>query len=416
MVILLVFGTGDGGSTPLGTILNFKGNFMENILIVGANTRPVACSLKNIGYNIYSADYFGCQDLKTCVADFRSFLTQKPFLSSGFFSQKFDSEILLEMAKEFVNRADFIICSSGISPLKFPKKKLLGNTDVNNVENKYKLYKHLFKRFEGVFKLPETYLVSDLQDALEIADASDAEKFIIKPIEGSGGMGIQNIDQIDPDAEIHDSILQEIVEGRDVSASVLSTGDEATAILTSEQLIGNNWLGQKESYGYCGNIVPFIEKTSLNTHSNIKHFEEVAAEVVKDLKLIGSNGVDMILKNGEIYVIEVNPRIQGTYEAVEAALGINMGKAHIMACRGELIEIPSPKMFAIKMIVFTRQRSIVGDLNIEGVNDIPARNVIIEEGEPVATVLSSGRILENTIYSAKRIVGRVYQNLKTTTL
>jgi hypothetical protein len=124
----------------------------------------------------------------------------------------------------------------------------------------------------------------------------------------------------------------------------------------------------------------------------------------------------MILKNGEIYVIEVNPRLQGTYEAVEAALGINMGEAHIMACRGELIEIPSPKMFAVKMIVFTKQRSIVGDLNINGVNDIPARNVIIEEGEPVATVLTSDRILENTIYSAKRIVNRVYQNLKITTL
>ena len=68
------------------------------------------------------------------------------------------------------------------------------------------------------------------------------------------------------------------------------------------------------------------------------------------------------------------------------------------------------------MIVFAKQRSIVGDLNIKGVNDIPAQNVIIEEGEPVATVLTSGRILENTIYSAKRIVNRVYQNLKTTTL
>ena len=80
MVILLVFGTGDGGSTPLGTILNFKGNFMENILIVGANTRPIACSLKNIGYNIYSADYFGCLDLKQCVTNFKSVLSQKPFL------------------------------------------------------------------------------------------------------------------------------------------------------------------------------------------------------------------------------------------------------------------------------------------------------------------------------------------------
>ncbi|HEX7467642.1 MAG TPA: carboxylate--amine ligase, partial [Methanobacterium sp.] len=67
---------------------------MENILVVGVNTRPVACSLRNVGYNIYSADYFGCQDLKTCVTDFKSFLTQKPFQTNGFFSQQFNSELL----------------------------------------------------------------------------------------------------------------------------------------------------------------------------------------------------------------------------------------------------------------------------------------------------------------------------------
>jgi uncharacterized protein len=384
---------------------------MENILVVGVNTRPVACSLRNIGYNIYSADYFGCQDLRTCVTDFRSILTQKPFHSNGFFSKQFDSEQLLEMSSDFVDRADLILYSSGISPLDFPKNKLIGNREINSVENKYKLYKHLHKRFEGVFKLPETYLVSDLKDALEIADASDAEKFLIKPVEGSGGLGIENIDQIDHDADIHEAVLQEIVDGHDVSASVLSTGDEASTILTSEQLIGNNCPGQKESYGYCGNIVPFIQKNNFN-NSNTKPFEEIAEEVVLDLNLIGSNGVDLIIKNGEIYVIEVNPRLQGTYEAAEAALGINMGQAHIMACRGDLIDLPSPKMFAIKMIVCAKQRSVVGNLHMEYVNDIPARNVIIEEGEPVATVLTSSKILENTIYSAKSLVNKINQNLR----
>ena len=38
--------------------------------------------------------------------------------------------------------------------------------------------------------------------------------------------------------------------------------------------------------------------------------------------------------------------------------------------------------------------------------------MIIEEGEPVSTVLTSGNILEDTIYSAKRVVNGVYENLK----
>ena len=48
------------------------------------------------------------------------------------------------------------------------------------------------------------------------------------------------------------------------------------------------------------------------------------------------------------------------------------------------------------------------------VNDIPAQNVIIEEGEPIATVLTSDKILEDTVYSAKKIVNDVYRNLTPT--
>jgi predicted ATP-grasp superfamily ATP-dependent carboligase len=387
---------------------------MENILVIGANTRPIVCSLKNIGYNVSSADYFGCFDLKKCVTNFKSILSQKPYSTCGNFSKKFDPEVILNMASEMVDDADFIIYNSGISPSALPKRKLIGNRDINNVENKYKLYKHLKKSLGSGFKLPETYLVTDLEDALEIVDASESEKFLLKPLEGSGGVGIQNIDGIDPDIDIHEAILQEIVDGRDVSASVLSSGDEAITILTSEQLIGNKWLGQSENYGYCGNIVPYIQQNGLKNQLNNEHFEEIAADVVVDLKLIGSNGVDMIIKNGEVYVIEVNPRLQGTYEPAEAALGINIGQAHIMACRGELMEIPTPKNFAAKMIIFAKKRSIVGNLNIKCVNDIPAQNVIIEEGEPIATVLTSDKILEDTVYSAKKIVNDVYRNLTPT--
>ena len=385
---------------------------MENILVVGANTRSIASSLKKIGYNVYSVDYFGCQDLKTSVTDFRSSVSQKPFHSCGFFSQNFNSDTIFEMATEFFECVDSILYTSGVSPLKFPKHKLIGNRDVNNIENKYKLHKYLSKRFDDVFKLPETYLINDLQDAQEIVDASDAEKFLLKPIEGSGGVGIQNLDTIDPNAEIRGVILQEIVKGHDVSASVLSTGDAAATILTTQQLIGNKWLGQKEIYGYCGNIAPYTEKINKSPVQPNESSMKVAEEVVEDLNLKGSNGVDMIIKNGDVYVIEINPRFQGSFEVSEAVLGINMAQAHIMACEGNMIDIPIPKKFAVKMIVFAKRRSNVGNLNMKGLNDIPAPNMIIEEGEPVSTVLTSGNILEDTIYSAKRVVNGVYENLK----
>ncbi len=66
------------------------------------------------------------------------------------------------------------------------------------------------------------------------------------------------------------------------------------------------------------------------------------------------------------------------------------------------------------MIIFAKKRSIVGNLNMKYVNDIPAQNVIIEEGEPIATVLTSNKLLKDTVDSAKKIVNNVYRNLTPT--
>jgi hypothetical protein len=59
------------------------------------------------------------------------------------------------------------------------------------------------------------------------------------------------------------------------------------------------------------------------------------------------------------------------------------------------------------------QRSIVGDLSFKGVYDVPKKNVIIEKGEPVVTVINSKRVLEDAVYSAEKQVDDVYSSLKT---
>jgi len=130
------------------------------------------------------------------------------------------------------------------------------------------------------------------------------------------------------------------------------------------------------------------------------------------LSLVGSNGVDFILQDDDLFFIEVNPRSQGTIECAEASLGINMVEAHLQPTRGTLIDLPLPNRFAVKMIVHARKRSQVGRMNFKGVNDIPAEDVIIEEGEPVATVVSSNEVLEDAIYSAQQMVSKVYSLLK----
>lgn len=384
-----------------GLSLN-SGNPMENILVAGVNTRPVACSLKRLGYNVYSSDYFGVMDLKTCVDEYNSILDQQPYQSCGHFTEKFSSRDIESLSSEFTSQADSVLCLAGVSTENFPKNKVLGNRSVEDADDKLRFYRKL----KDKFNFPSTFSVSGIGEAREIADNHQDKQFIIKPIHGSGGYGIRQLEDFDEDLDISGYILQEELTGLNVSASVLSTGSESRTILTSQQIIADTKLYQREPYGYCGNITPL---TGTNIAEGISRNAE---DIIDYLKLVGSNGVDFIIKHDELFVIEVNPRIQGTMECAELTLKMNLVEAHIAACQGELMDVPPPSGFAVKMIVHAKQRSQVGKLNFNGVYDLPRRNAIIEGGEPVVTVLNSGITLNETLNSTEEIVSRVYSNLK----
>jgi len=432
---------------------------MKNILLVGANTRAVACSLKKLGYTIYSTDYFGTQDSKSCTDHSKSVLNQKPDTSCGKFTQNFNPHTILEMALEMVDEVDGIICCAGSSPSWFHSAKIIGNRDVELVEDKFSL----FEKLKDSFNVPETYLPKDIYEVQEIIRNNPQKKFILKPRHGAGGYGVRMAD--DPEVagresenskilkkdanswvtggcedglilgedadeliknnnqlnlaendklimnerdlvdeiESREWIMQEFIDGENISASVLSAGEKARTILTSTQIIGDTKLGQKEPFGYCGNLVPYTGDEKIS---------EIASKVVGHLSLIGSNGVDFISRNGELYLIEVNPRLQGTFECAELSLDVNMAELHLAACQGHLMEVPTPRRFAVKMVVHARQRSQWSDLNLPGLCDLPHPGVIIEKGEPMVTVLTSNMIMEDAVYSAKRLVGMVYNSVK----
>jgi uncharacterized protein len=371
---------------------------MVNILVVGTNTRPVVCSAKNLGYKVFSADYYCTKDLRRCSDSFRCILSQKPYESCGKFKYNFNSYSLENLAKQYVDKVDFMFCCSGILPEKFPKTKVLGNKKTEPIDNKYKLYKKL----KNVFDIPKTFLISDYAEACEIVRNFKNKNFIIKPIYGFGGLGINKFNKIDPNNLDDRLILQELIEGENISASVLSTQDKAKTILTSHQLLGISELGQKQPFAYCGNLAPYPENPEIN---------KISEKVIEHLSLIGSNGVDMIDDGTNIYIIEVNPRFQGTFECSESLLGINMVEAHIKACNGTLIETTNPKNFAAKVIIFAQEKSIVGDLDFKGVFDIPEKGVIIEKGEPVATIISTSNNKNKAIYLVKNKMRQVYNLL-----
>ncbi len=308
----------------------------------------------------------------------------------------FDNQKLVEVALEYVDVVDYIIFTSDVDTSCFPKEKVIGNYDTKYINNKYDLYKKLSKDF----LLPETYKLDSVDEALEIVENNPSKKYITKPIYGFGGRGIEyfNKDHI-PDGKF---LLQEYVEGDNVSSSFIAYPDhEVEMITTSEQIIGSNSLGSG-NFIYCGNITPFVK---FNEKIN-----NISTKTARMLKLVGSCGIDFVLSKNRVYVIEVNPRIQGTFECIENSFNINLAKFHIDACNNIQVKLPKPERFSVKLIPYCIKRGRYPFIANYDIRDVSNKDYIFNKNEPIATIISCDQILENAMIKAQYLRNQIYSS------
>ena len=363
---------------------------MEKLLLIGINTRSMLNSALKLDFDIYSTSYFSTSDTPQ-INNQKIILEEKDNESCGSFEDNFDSTTILEMSKDYIDEVDYIIPISGVSPNDFSKKdqkKILGNENVGNIEDKYKFY----KKIKDNFNTPETFVIKDVDEAVEISKNKPEVKYIVKPLKGSGGYDI-NLLNNDSSFQLNDGedyILQEYVEGISLSSSILGSTDEKKTIMNSRLLTENDF-EKNYSFVYIGNILPLTDKSIL---SNVKDIDEINKEMINtstelayEFDLIGSNGVDYILNEKGLYVIEINPRIQGTFECVEKSIGINMLDAHIKSCQNEIIEIPKAKYYSYKKIVYSPCRNKYSKINLDNIYDLPHIGSITEKREPLLTII-----------------------------
>lgn len=411
---------------------------MENLLLMGIDTRPMVNSAIKLDYKTFSISYFKTVDFKVPYRE-KHVLDQESVISCGRFEENYSPEKLLELSKDFLfqnydeNEIDKIVLTTGINAKNFSgefkkfRKIVRGNKNTECVDNKFKFYNKL----KNKFNVPLTFQPSDVGELNEILQQHNSNQFILKPLQGSGGLGIfllnnESCDELKQVNEIYENIslenyiLQEYIEGTNVSSSVLSSQNDRKNLINS-RLITEHDLGN-ESYEYSGNILPLDEnsfrmfndnRTEINADELNDEMKNTSEDLIKQFNLIGSNGVDYILdKDGELKIIEINPRFQGTYELVENSLGINLLDAHINACEGEIIDIPNPSQYSIKKIIYARKQVNIGNLNIPNVFDIPYEGVKIEKDQPLVTIISSNDDLKTAIDDAKIAEEKVYENIK----
>jgi len=408
-------------------------NTTKSVLIVGFNTRPLAFSLKNAGYEVYAVDFFGDLDFYPNVKD--SFVLTKE-LRTDYNSikdkySKLLSDFTIKLLKKHP-KINYLIIGSGLDDAYIEREAISNQIKDNNYKIKdlnndiitlkmarninyvYKILK--LHKFKVPFTIPYENLKlykDDLQFPI-----------IFKKFKSAGGLNvfkIQNHEELLSRCKVIESKefnpiewgIQEYVEGIPISCTTISNGIKCEVISINRQIIGEQFLNAPKEFMYCGNIVPAgLPKKDERIISRI------SKTLTNELELKGINGFDFVLKEHYPYLMEVNPRIPGSIRASEMSYDLNLLDLHIKSFdldKWDVIKklIRSKKLsgFSTKLIVFAPKeikKYLISEINnLEYIHDKSEPNKSILKGEPLCTVLFKGNTLSESFDGAFEVVYKI---------
>ncbi|MGA9189587.1 MAG: ATP-grasp domain-containing protein [Methanosarcina sp.] len=378
---------------------------MQNILVIGFNTRNIVCSASRAGYTVCSIDAFRDLDLQKC--SYSSALLECRNVKE---LHQLDVSRIKAQMTAFGIEFDALVPGSGLEMLdhkSFSCPVLASSPDAMQKASN-KLY--LSKRLEALgIPHPRCYSPEEL-DAIEYP-------VMVKPASGGGGIFnrvarsrkelltiLDGLSRLDPEFTEETIVIQDFLEGTPSSVSLLSTKNEALSVAVNEQLIGIPWLSRLP-FAYCGNVTPFRT-------GQAEQMEAFAEELVLEFKLIGSNGVDFLVSEKGPVVLEINPRFQGSLDTVEKAMSINLFEAHADCFRGELPEKPDAKCFAARGVMYSDRelfidRKLMDFILREKGADIPFQGTVTEPDGPLTSLFACTSTREEAVLSLERGANRI---------
>lgn len=236
----------------------------------------------------------------------------------------------------------------------------------------------------------------------------DDRQWLIKQRSSSGGLGVRT-------AQVNSTLrkgeyFQEWIDGRHGSAGFLAWGDEAIFYFASEQIVDFPSLGAPP-FHYAGNLLSFAP--GHRSIFNSIDFHGLANELTRRFGLRGLFGIDFISREGELWLLEINPRYPASTELYERDLSWSLVEEHAVVCnetRLPLVQIDERLQVPIegKAILYAREDCYITDRMSDRLwamrdelhlADLPVGGCSIAKGHPVLTIFARGNRRKETLRS-----------------
>ncbi|MBI5955823.1 MAG: ATP-grasp domain-containing protein, partial [Chloroflexi bacterium] len=300
------------------------------ILITGVSTRAIAESARASGYDFITLDYFGDCDQKSWCQNYslkRDF--ELPFSSAALYTA---SQGLAFEAVAYTSNLENhpeVVARFAAGPGEGKRPRLLGNSVAVLARVRHWPTFFGFLRRQGI-PVPETIYEG------QCPPRDAPRRWLRKPVRSGGGHSISFWPEDQPPGK--GFILQEYVRGTACSASFVADGRECVVLGLTEQLIGRPEFSAR-GFRYCGNILPLIVEDEAGQTTLLAQVRQIAGSLTREFGLVGVNGLDFVLNDGQVYPLEVNPRYSASMELVERAYGLSIFDLHVRAViQGELLD------------------------------------------------------------------------------
>lgn len=350
----------------------------DRVLIVGVSTRAFAESASRAGRTCVSVDAFGDLDQKARLENV-SLMRDK--------GRAYSAAVAVAVGRRLEAGAAAYVANLENHPAAVRRlgtgRRLLGNSPAALVGARD------FHQVARVVERAGGHVPATLSGSA-VGSAPPGRRWLRKPLRGGGGNGVADSS---PTAPLRTGeMLQERVDGFLASMSFAADGRRAVILGFSEGLAGDPAFGAS-GYRYCGSLHPLPIDPPL-----LDRLDSMAQATTKAFGLVGVNGLDFILKDGNAFVLELNPRYSASMELLERRRRLNVFEVHAAACGGTVPAPPSidPGLGEVfgKGILWARRDLVIGDtrswLGRDDVRDLPFPGDRIKRGHPVCTVFAQG--------------------------